>query len=113
MLGCLAPRAAGSLLPARARPCWCGIAVGRPPLGLARGGGLQGGTARQVEGGAFVCGCKEVEHPFFRINPDIGGTGRGGRFDPVSTGAACVLGPCQALVDVATAGGAGFCSKFG
>ena len=29
----------GSLLPARARPCWGGIAADRPPLGRARGGG--------------------------------------------------------------------------
>ena len=28
---------AGSLLLARVRPCWGGIAVGRPPLGRARG----------------------------------------------------------------------------
>ena len=39
-----APRGgpADSLLPARVRPSRCGIAAGRPPPGLARGGGAAG-----------------------------------------------------------------------
>ena len=61
MMGC---GPAGSLLPARVRPCWGGIAADRPPLGRARGGGLvaQGRGGRWVVSldAFFSSGCQKA-----------------------------------------------------
>ena len=63
----------GSLLLARVRPCWGGIAVGRPPLGRARGGGLvaQGRGGRCVVSlDAFLSrGCEKARFGALRAFP--------------------------------------------